>query len=164
MAFLQKNYGLTPDQLDRLAQLPEEYLLDCLINGRQPDLNWIGGRPFIPPDIYYFKWIEQPRTLSFNSERLLASMESELDLDTSRCSTARTLTPREYYQRILVHYCRQMQQQNAAAAFAAAAQGGSARQAELNAAIAHNEAIFAAATAAQDGKGLSGNKPKDRRV
>ncbi|KAL3072536.1 hypothetical protein niasHS_017510 [Heterodera schachtii] len=108
VAFLQKNYGLTPDQLDRLAQLPEEYLLDCLINGRQPDLNWIGGRPFIPPDIYYFKWIEQPRTLSFTSERQLASSES-LDLNTSLCSTARTLTPREYYQRVLVHYCRQMQ-------------------------------------------------------
>ncbi|KAI3415866.1 hypothetical protein GPALN_005436 [Globodera pallida] len=108
VAFLQKNYGLTPDQLDRLAQLPEEYLLDCLINGRQPDLNWIGGRPFIPPDIYYFKWIEQPRTLSFTSERQLASSES-MDLNTSLCSTARTLTPREYYQRVLVHYCRQMQ-------------------------------------------------------
>lgn len=38
VAFLQKNYGLTPDQLDKLAQLPEEYLLDCMINGRQPDL------------------------------------------------------------------------------------------------------------------------------
>lgn len=85
--------------------------MDCLINGRQPDLNWIGGRPFIPPDIYYFKWIEQPRTLSFTSERVLASWESELDLNTSRCSTARTLTPREYYQRILVHYCKQMQEQ-----------------------------------------------------
>ncbi|CAK5079076.1 unnamed protein product [Meloidogyne enterolobii] len=108
VAFLQKNYGLTPDQLDRLAQLPEEYLLDCLLNGRQPDVNWIGGRPFIPPDIYYFKWIEQPRTLSFNSDRQLASSES-LELNTSLCSTARTLTPREYYQRVLIHYCRQMQ-------------------------------------------------------
>lgn len=88
--------------------------MDCLINGRQPDLNWIGGRPFIPPDIYYFKWIEQPRTLSFTSERVLASWESELDLNTSRCSTARTLTPREYYQRILVHYCKQMQEQQQA--------------------------------------------------
>lgn len=85
--------------------------MDCLINGRQPDLNWIGGRPFIPPDIYYFKWIEQPRTLSFTSERILASADSELDLNTSRCSTARTLTPREYYQRILIHYCKQMQNQ-----------------------------------------------------
>ncbi|CEF69984.1 Potassium channel subfamily K member 18 [Strongyloides ratti] len=108
VAFLQKNFGLTPEQLDRLAQLPEEYLLDCLVNGKQPDVKWIGGRPFIPQDIYYFKWIEQPRTLSFVSERVLASMES-LDLNTSRCSTARTLTPKEYYQKILVHYCRQMQ-------------------------------------------------------
>uniref|UniRef100_A0AAF5D9Z2 Potassium channel domain-containing protein n=1 Tax=Strongyloides stercoralis TaxID=6248 RepID=A0AAF5D9Z2_STRER len=108
VAFLQKNFGLTPEQLDRLAQLPEEYLLDCLVNGKQPDVKWIGGRPFIPQDIYYFKWIEQPRTLSFVSERVLASMES-LDLNTSGCSTARTLTPKEYYQKILVHYCRQMQ-------------------------------------------------------
>uniref|UniRef100_A0A915A897 Potassium channel domain-containing protein n=1 Tax=Parascaris univalens TaxID=6257 RepID=A0A915A897_PARUN len=108
VAFLQKNYGLTPEQLDKLAQLPEEYLLDCLINGRQPDLNWIGGRPYVPPDIYYFKWIEHPRTLSFASERVLASMES-LDLNTSKCSTARTLTPREYYQRILLQYCKQVQ-------------------------------------------------------
>ncbi|KAK0409773.1 hypothetical protein QR680_004748 [Steinernema hermaphroditum] len=114
VAFLQKNYGLTPEQLDKLAQLPEEYLLDCLINGRQPDLNWLGQRPYVPPDIYYFKWIEHPRTLSFASDRgVLASMES-LDLNTSRCSTARTLTPREYYQRILLHYCKQVQQpQNA---------------------------------------------------
>ncbi|CAD5223500.1 unnamed protein product [Bursaphelenchus okinawaensis] len=109
VAFLQKNYGLTPEQLDKLAQLPDEYLLDCMINGKQPDLNWVGGKPFIPPDIYYFKWIEHPRTLSYASERVLASMES-LDLNTSRCSTARTLTPREYYQRILMHYCKQMQQ------------------------------------------------------
>uniref|UniRef100_A0A1I7XM54 Ion_trans_2 domain-containing protein n=1 Tax=Heterorhabditis bacteriophora TaxID=37862 RepID=A0A1I7XM54_HETBA len=86
----------------------KEYLLDCLINGRQPDLNWIGGRPFVPPDIYYFKWIEHPRTLSFTSDRVLASMES-LDLNTSRCSTARTLTPREYYQKILFQYCKQLQ-------------------------------------------------------
>uniref|UniRef100_A0A7E4VQ02 Ion_trans_2 domain-containing protein n=1 Tax=Panagrellus redivivus TaxID=6233 RepID=A0A7E4VQ02_PANRE len=108
VAFLQKNYGLTPDQLDKLAQLPEEYLLDCLINGRQPDLNWIGGRPYIPPDIFYFKWIEQPRTLSFtSSERVLASMDS-LDLNTSRCSTARTMTPREYYHRFLLQYAKQM--------------------------------------------------------
>jgi hypothetical protein len=34
-------------------------------------------------------------------------MES-LDLNTSRCSTARTLTPREYYQKILIHYAKQM--------------------------------------------------------
>jgi hypothetical protein len=27
----------------------KEYLLDCMINGRQPDINWVGGRPFIPP-------------------------------------------------------------------------------------------------------------------
>ncbi|VDM61202.1 unnamed protein product [Angiostrongylus costaricensis] len=108
VAFLQKNYGLTPEQLNKLAQLPEEYLLDCLINGRQPDLNWITGRPYVPPDIYYFKWIEHPRTLSFASDRVLASMES-LDLNTSRCSTARTLTPREYYQKILFQYCKQMQ-------------------------------------------------------
>ncbi|RCN29136.1 Ion channel [Ancylostoma caninum] len=108
VAFLQKNYGLTPEQLNKLAQLPEEYLLDCLINGRQPDLNWIGGRPYVPPDIYYFKWIEHPRTLSFASDRVLASMES-LDLNTSRCSTARTLTPREYYQKILFQYCKQIQ-------------------------------------------------------
>ncbi|VDL72405.1 unnamed protein product [Nippostrongylus brasiliensis] len=86
----------------------KEYLLDCLINGRQPDLNWIGGRPYVPPDIYYFKWIEHPRTLSFASDRVLASMES-LDLNTSRCSTARTLTPREYYQKILFQYCKQIQ-------------------------------------------------------
>ncbi|KAF8387433.1 twk-13 [Pristionchus pacificus] len=112
VAFLQKNYGLTPEQLNKLAQLPEEYLLDCLINGRQPDLNFIGGRPFVPPDIYYFKWIEHPRTLSIASERALASMES-LDLNTSRCSTARTLTPREYYQRILFQYCKQMQPDDA---------------------------------------------------
>ncbi|GMT09156.1 hypothetical protein PFISCL1PPCAC_453 [Pristionchus fissidentatus] len=112
VAFLQKNYGLTPEQLNKLAQLPEEYLLDCLINGRQPDLNWIGGRPFVPADIYYFKWIEHPRTLSIASERALASMES-LDLNTSRCSTARTLTPREYYQRILFQYCKQMQPDDA---------------------------------------------------
>ncbi|CAB3397388.1 unnamed protein product [Caenorhabditis bovis] len=108
VAFLQKNYGLTPEQLNKLAQLPEEYLLDCLINGRQPDLNWIGGRPYVPPDIYYFKWIEHPRTLSFASDRVLQSMES-LDLNTSRCSTARTLTPREYYQKILFQYCKQLQ-------------------------------------------------------
>lgn len=108
VAFLQKNYGLTPEQLNKLAQLPEEYLLDCLINGRQPDLNWIGGRPYVPPDIYYFKWIEHPRTLSFASDRVLASMDS-LDLNTSRCSTARTLTPREYYQKILFQYCKQLQ-------------------------------------------------------
>uniref|UniRef100_A0A914C7N0 Potassium channel domain-containing protein n=1 Tax=Acrobeloides nanus TaxID=290746 RepID=A0A914C7N0_9BILA len=107
VALLQKKYGLSPDQLEKLAELPDEYLLDCLVNGRQPNLNWIGGRPYIPPDIYYFKWIEQPRTLSFASERVLASMES-LDLNTSRCSTARTLTPREYYQRILIHYAKQM--------------------------------------------------------
>ncbi|KHN80480.1 TWiK family of potassium channels protein 7 [Toxocara canis] len=144
VAFLQKNYGLTPEQLDKLAHLPEEYLLDCLINGRQPDLNWIaapkgiqqnrarneamdakqscpaltlflgdqGGRPYVPPDIYYFKWIEHPRTLSFASERVLASMES-LDLNTSKCSTARTLTPREYYQRILLQYCKQVQPDDA---------------------------------------------------
>uniref|UniRef100_A0A1I7VUH6 Ion_trans_2 domain-containing protein n=2 Tax=Loa loa TaxID=7209 RepID=A0A1I7VUH6_LOALO len=108
VAFLQKKYGLTAEQINKLAQLPEEYLLECLINGRQPDLNWIDGRPYIPPDIYYFKWIEHPRTLSFVSERVLASMES-LDLNTSKCSTARTLTPREYYQRILLQYCKQMQ-------------------------------------------------------
>ncbi|KAM3717053.1 TWiK family of potassium channels protein [Dirofilaria immitis] len=108
IAFLQKKYGLTADQINKLAQLPEEYLFECLINGRQPDLNWIDGRPYVPPDIYYFKWIEQPRTLSLVSERVLASMES-LDLNTSKCSTARTLTPREYYQRILLQYCKQMQ-------------------------------------------------------
>uniref|UniRef100_A0A1I7TFE4 Ion_trans_2 domain-containing protein n=2 Tax=Caenorhabditis tropicalis TaxID=1561998 RepID=A0A1I7TFE4_9PELO len=108
VAFLQKNYGLTAEQLTKLSQLPEEYLLDCLINGRQPDLNWIGGRPYVPPDIYYFKWIEHPRTLSFASDRVLQSMES-LDLNTSRCSTARTLTPREYYQKILFQYCKQLQ-------------------------------------------------------
>lgn len=231
VAFLQKNYGLTTEQLNKLAHLPDEYLLECLINGRQPDLNWIGkcwpswidllsklisrtvaksaafcifsfrlnacggevfskwlfarltqtveikvvcafwpwaltialsfsnqtfigsegkmsyniqfkncnkvlkfatrktrsinlmllcdpwyiqenvipgGRPYVPPDIYYFKWIEHPRTLSYVSERVLASMES-LDLNTSKCSTARTLTPREYYQRILLQYCKQMQ-------------------------------------------------------
>ncbi|PIO52889.1 hypothetical protein TELCIR_25797 [Teladorsagia circumcincta] len=66
-----------------MDDLFQEYLLDCLINGRQPDLNWIGGRPYVPPDIYYFKWIEHPRTLSFASDRVLASMES-LDLNTSR--------------------------------------------------------------------------------
>lgn len=108
IAFLQRKYGLTTEQLTKLAQLPEDYLLDCLIHGRQPDLKWIGGRPFVPPDIYYFKWIEHPRTLSFASERVLASMES-LDMNTSRCSTARTLTPREYYQKILMMYCKQMQ-------------------------------------------------------
>ncbi|KAK6108501.1 Ion channel family protein [Brugia pahangi] len=108
VAFLQKKYGLTAEQINKLAQLPEEYLLECLINGRQPDLNWIDGRPYVPPDIYYFKWIEHPRTLSFVSERVLASMES-LDLNTSKCSTARTLTPREYYQRILLQYCKQIQ-------------------------------------------------------
>uniref|UniRef100_A0A0N4U4S6 Ion_trans_2 domain-containing protein n=1 Tax=Dracunculus medinensis TaxID=318479 RepID=A0A0N4U4S6_DRAME len=108
IAFLQKNYGLTADQIDQLAHLPEEYLLDCMINGKQPDLKWIGERPYVPPDIYYFKWIEHPRTLSFVSERILASMES-LDLNTSKCSTARTLTPREYYQRILLQYCKQIQ-------------------------------------------------------
>ncbi|PIO73228.1 hypothetical protein TELCIR_04810 [Teladorsagia circumcincta] len=91
-----------------MDDLFQEYLLDCLINGRQPDLNWIGGRPYVPPDIYYFKWIEHPRTLSFASDRVLASMES-LDLNTSRCSTARTLTPREYYQKILFQYCKQIQ-------------------------------------------------------
>ncbi|CAD6186851.1 unnamed protein product [Caenorhabditis auriculariae] len=112
VAFLQKNYGLTPEQLNKLAQLPEEYLLDCLINGRQPDLNFIGGRPYVPPDIYYFKWIEHPRTLSFASDRVLQSMES-LDLNTSRCSTARTLTPREYYQKILFQYCKQLQPEEA---------------------------------------------------
>ncbi|KAK6018148.1 hypothetical protein OSTOST_16279, partial [Ostertagia ostertagi] len=122
VAFLQKNYGLTPEQLNKLAQLPEEYLLDCLINGRQPDLNWIGGRPYVPPDIYYFKMDRTPTNLivclgiameshepsSFASDRVLASMES-LDLNTSRCSTARTLTPREYYQKILFQYCKQIQ-------------------------------------------------------
>ncbi|VDN07251.1 unnamed protein product [Thelazia callipaeda] len=111
VAFLQKNYGLSPDQINKLAQLPEEYLLQCLINGKQPDLSWIGSRPYVPPDIYYFKWIEHPRTLSFVSERVLASMES-LDLNTSKCSTGRILTPREYYQRILLQYCRQMQPEN----------------------------------------------------
>lgn len=35
-------------------------------------------------------------------------MES-LDLNTSRCSTARTLTPREYYTRVLRYYAQQMQ-------------------------------------------------------
>ncbi|OZC07259.1 Ion channel, partial [Onchocerca flexuosa] len=108
IAFLQKNYGLTADQINQLAQLPEGYLFDCLINGRQPDFNWIDGRPYVPPDIYYFKWIEHPRTLSIVSEHVLASTES-LDLNTSKCSTARTLTPREYYQRILLQYCKQMQ-------------------------------------------------------
>uniref|UniRef100_A0A0R3RR39 Ion_trans_2 domain-containing protein n=1 Tax=Elaeophora elaphi TaxID=1147741 RepID=A0A0R3RR39_9BILA len=108
VAFLQKKYGLTAEQINKLAQLPEEYLLECLINGRQPDINWIVGRPYVPADIYYFKWIEHPRTLSLVSERVLASMES-LDLNTSRCSTARTLTPREYYHRILLQYCKQMQ-------------------------------------------------------
>ncbi|CAG9539476.1 unnamed protein product [Cercopithifilaria johnstoni] len=107
-AFLQKKYGFTAEQINKLAQLPEEYLLQCLIDGKQPDLNWLGDRPYIPTDIYYFKWIEHPRTLSFVSERVLASMES-LDLNTSKCSTARTLTPREYYQRILLQYCKQMQ-------------------------------------------------------
>ncbi|VBB29262.1 unnamed protein product [Acanthocheilonema viteae] len=108
VAFLQKKYGFTPEQINKLAQLPEEYLFECLINNRQPDLNWIDGRPYVPTDIYYFKWIEHPRTLSFVSERVLASMES-LDLNTSKCSTGRTLTPREYYQRILLQYCKQMQ-------------------------------------------------------
>ncbi|VDK74206.1 unnamed protein product [Litomosoides sigmodontis] len=108
VALLQKKYGLTPEQIDKLAQLPEEYLFECLINGTQPSLNWIDGRPYVPTDIYYFKWIEHPRTLSFASERVLASMES-LDLNTSKCSTARTLTPREYYQRILLQYCKQTQ-------------------------------------------------------
>ena len=68
------------------------------------------------------RWIEHPRTLSFASERVLASIDS-LDLNTSRCSTARTLTPREYYQRIIKFYAAQMnadaaQQPNAAAATA----------------------------------------------
>lgn len=67
-----------------------------------------GIRPYVPPDIYFFKWIEHPRTLSLASERVMASMES-LDLNTSRCSTARTLTPREYYQKILLQYCKQVQ-------------------------------------------------------
>lgn len=40
---MQKNYGLTADQIDQLAHLPEEYLLDCMINGKQPDLKWIGN-------------------------------------------------------------------------------------------------------------------------
>ncbi|VDK48407.1 unnamed protein product [Anisakis simplex] len=110
VAFLQKNYGLTPEQLDKLAQLPEEYLLDCLINGRQPDINWIGMLE--ASQFYVDLWIEHPRTLSFASERVLASMES-LDLNTSKCSTARTLTPREYYQRILLQYCKQVQPDNA---------------------------------------------------
>lgn len=108
VAFLQRNYGLTAEQLEKLAQLPEEYLLDCLLHGRQPDLSGIGKKPFIPSDIYYFKWIEHPRTLSFVSEKVLASMES-LDFPTSKCSTARTLTPREYYQRILMQYCKDVQ-------------------------------------------------------
>ncbi|VDD91653.1 unnamed protein product [Enterobius vermicularis] len=108
IAFLQKNYGLTPEQLDKLSKLPEQYLLDCMISGKQPDMNRIGIRPYVPPDIYFFKWIEHPRTLSLASERVMASMES-LDLNTSRCSTARTLTPREYYQKILLQYCKQVQ-------------------------------------------------------
>uniref|UniRef100_A0A0N5AK40 Ion_trans_2 domain-containing protein n=1 Tax=Syphacia muris TaxID=451379 RepID=A0A0N5AK40_9BILA len=108
IAFLQKNYGLTPEQLDKLSKLPEQYLLDCMISGKQPDMNRLGIRPYVPPDIYFFKWIEHPRTLSLASERVMASMES-LDLNTSRCSTARTLTPREYYQKILLQYCKQVQ-------------------------------------------------------
>lgn len=104
VAFLQKKYGITADQLDRIANLPDEYLLDCMVHGFRPDLHWAQSRPYIPHDIFYFKWIEQPRTLSFASERVLASMES-LEFNSSKCTTARTLTPREYYQRILMQYC-----------------------------------------------------------
>ena len=106
VAFLQRNYGITPDQLDKLANLPDNYLLDCMMHGKEPDARWSDHRPFIPNDIYYFKWIEQPRTLSYVSEKVLASMES-LDYQQSRCSTTRTLTPREYYQHILMQYCKE---------------------------------------------------------
>lgn len=100
VAFLQKNFGLTTEQLEKIATLPEQYLLDCLVHGRQPNLNYIRNKPFIPNDIYSIKWIEQPRTLSYTSEKVLASSES-LDV-TSRCSTART--PRDwYYHMILEH-------------------------------------------------------------
>ncbi|KRX55283.1 TWiK family of potassium channels protein 7 [Trichinella sp. T6] len=93
VAFLQKSFGLGPDQMDRIAALPTEYLIECMMHGRQPNLKLFTGRPFIPNDIYYIKWIEQPRTASYTSEKVLASVES-LEV-TSRCSNKRT--PREWY-------------------------------------------------------------------
>uniref|UniRef100_A0A915KFY8 Uncharacterized protein n=1 Tax=Romanomermis culicivorax TaxID=13658 RepID=A0A915KFY8_ROMCU len=84
----------------RNTELPEDYLIDCLIHGREPDLNYMGPKPYIPSEIIAIKWIEQPRTLSFVSEKVMASVES-LDV-TSRCSAAKT--PREwYYHMILEH-------------------------------------------------------------
>lgn len=109
VAFLQRNYGITPEQLEKLANLPDNYLLECLIQGRQPDLTLLNVRPFVPFDIYYFKWIEQPRTLSFVSEKMLASMESLEYQTNSRATSARTLTPREYYQHILMQYAKEGQ-------------------------------------------------------
>ncbi|CDW55804.1 potassium channels protein 7, TWiK family [Trichuris trichiura] len=93
VAFLQKSFGLGPEQMDRIAALPTDYLIECMMHGRQPNLNLFSGRPYIPNDIYYIKWIEQPRTASYTSDKVLASVES-LEV-TSRCSTKRT--PREWY-------------------------------------------------------------------
>ena len=43
VALLQRQYGITADQLEKLANLPDDYLLECLINQRQPDMNLFGG-------------------------------------------------------------------------------------------------------------------------
>lgn len=103
VAFLQKSFGVTAEQIGQMATLPEEYLLECLVHGRQPNIRYFAGaKPFIPNDIYYIKWIEQPRTLSYTSEKVLASLES-LDV-TSRCSTVRT--PREWYYHMIMEHMK----------------------------------------------------------
>lgn len=100
VAFLQQRFGLTPEQLQRMSALPEDYLMDCIMHGRQPDLNYKSTKSFIPNDIYHIKWIEQPRTMSYVSENVTASSET-LDI-TSRCSTART--PRDWYYHMIYEH------------------------------------------------------------
>jgi hypothetical protein len=41
VAFLQKNYGLTPDQLDRLAQLPEANIPKNILIYFNRNIYWI---------------------------------------------------------------------------------------------------------------------------
>jgi len=103
VAYLQRSFGLTAEELEKMTQLPEDYLLQCFLEGRQPDLNYRGPEPFVPEQIRQIKWIEQPRTLSFSSAHVLASTES-LDEQTSRCSAIRT--PREWYYHMVFEHLK----------------------------------------------------------
>ena len=78
VAFLQKRYGLTQEDLEKLSQAPDEFLLECLLKGRPLPPHWqaLFSKPFIPADWHLWKWIEQKSTNSYCSEKLLASLES----------------------------------------------------------------------------------------